>query len=284
MITASALRISIPHILAHRAASEPGRSAYLYLADGESETLMLTYGELHEKALGIAREVAALGLRGERALLLFSSDIDFIAAFLGCLYAGVIAVPSAYPSRPRHLPRVRAIAADCMPAAILTESGSAARTRALVEQPDWPCPTRVLAADVMEPALNAEWDPCKRQPETAFLQYTSGSTSDPRGVIVTHDGLVHNQAMIQSAFAQTPEDIVAGWLPLFHDMGLIGTVLQPLYTGSRCILMPPAAFLQRPSRWLSMVSRYRATTSGGPISPGTSVPGECPTWISNPLT
>src|SRR5262249_53036098 len=98
----------------------------------------------------------------------------------------------------------------------------------------------------------------------ALLQYTSGSTATPKGVMVSHANLLHNEALIQKAFRQSRESVIAGWLPLYHDMGMIGNVLQPIYSGARCILMSPASFLQSPARWLQVISRYHATTSGGP--------------------
>jgi amino acid adenylation domain-containing protein len=257
---------SFARVLACTAAEGGERTAYSYLGDGDCETGSLTYRELHNRALGIARELGARGLKGERALLLFQSGLDFISAFFGCLYAGTIPVPSQYPARPRHLPRVAGIVADCAPQVLLTEASSVPRLEELIRRSAFPGLSALqrLATDVIELEEREEWRPLRPLPEIAFLQYTSGSTAEPKGVVVTHSNLLHNQEMIRQAFGQDGSSVVAGWLPLYHDMGLIGNVLQPLYVGAHCILMPPAAFLQKPLRWLAAVSRYRATTSGGP--------------------
>ncbi len=122
-----------------------------------------------------------------------------------------------------------------------------------------------LAVEEVDPRLAEQWEEPAADPSTpAFLQYTSGSTALPKGVIVTHGNILHNEAMIRAAFGQSEESVIVGWLPLYHDMGLIGNVLQPLAAGATCVLMPPLAFLQRPVRWLQAIHRYRATTSGGP--------------------
>ena len=256
-------RTSIAHVLAERGERQPQSMAYTYLADGEHESRTITFGELHRRAAAIARELASRSLFEERALLLYPSELDFICAFLGCLYAGVIAVPCPYPRRPRNWPRVVAIARNCQPAIILTNTEGFSQVSSRVEAADWSASREVVVLE--SPVERGRPDgPRERLPRIAFLQYTSGSTSEPRGVIVTHDALMHNEAMIQAAFEQRADDIIASWLPLYHDMGLIGSVLQPLYVGSHCILLPAAVFLQRPVRWLQVISQYRVTTSGGP--------------------
>jgi amino acid adenylation domain-containing protein len=246
-----------------QAQQRPERTAFRFLANGEQEQDALTYSELDRRARSIAAQLQALKLRGERALLLYPQGLEFIAAFFGCLYAGVAAVP-AYPPRPRREdPRLRSIARDARPAVVLTTSALLAGAAQLIERAPELAETRWLATDAV-PA-DGSWDGQGPRPEDlAFLQYTSGSTASPKGVMVSHGNLVHNERMIQAAFGQDEESVVVGWLPLYHDMGLIGNVLQPLWTGGTCVLMAPAAFLQRPRRWLEAISRYRATTSGGP--------------------
>jgi amino acid adenylation domain-containing protein len=257
-------------ILRARARLTPDRPAYLFLADGEIESASLTWGELDRLARSqtsvLRREAAA----GDRALLLYPPGLDFIVAFFACLYARVVAVP-AYPPRPRRdQPRLRAIVQDAQPKLVLTTGALLAGSGDILErEPSLRAP-RWLAMDmamdmeeVQEPAPGEELE--SPEPEApAFLQYTSGSTALPKGVVVTQAGLVHNERMIGEAFGLDENAVVVGWLPLYHDMGLIGNVLQPLYCGGRCILMAPAAFLQRPRRWLEAISRYRGTTSGGP--------------------
>ncbi|MFL6293612.1 MAG: amino acid adenylation domain-containing protein, partial [Thermoanaerobaculia bacterium] len=263
MIASEVRPSTLAGLLKVRAAESPDCEAYVFLADGELETGRLTWGELDARARAIAWTLRESVQPGERALLLYPPGLDFVAAFFGCLYAGVVAVP-AYPPRlnDRSQARLRAIAADATPKAALTTTSIAVSAGVLAERvPElaaarW-IPTDALSADAPELP-----DP---DPEAiAFLQYTSGSTSTPKGVMVTHANLVHNERMIGDAFAMDEDSVVVGWLPLYHDMGLIGNVLQPLHAGARCVLMSPVAFLQRPRRWLEAIHRYRGTTSGGP--------------------
>ncbi len=251
-----------------RAAEQPNRTAFTFLADGEAEAERLTYGGLDRAAAAIAAALRETVPPGARALLLYPPGLDFIAAFFGCLYAGVVAVP-AYPPRPhdRSHSRLRAIARDAEPRAALTTAAilsGVEAPRGLLAIASELATVRWMATDILEtgPAAQPVDEP---DPETlAFLQYTSGSTADPKGVMVTHANLLHNERMIGEAFGMDEDSVVVGWLPLYHDMGLIGSVLQPLYAGARCVLMSPVSFLQRPLRWLEAISRYRATTSGGP--------------------
>src|SRR5215210_3204321 len=259
---------SLIQVLRGRAVEHPERPAYTFLAEGEEEGARLTYGELDARARALAARLQRLGLAGERALLLYPPGLDFVAAFLGCLYAGTVAVPAYPPRSARMLPRLRSIAGDSRPAVALTTSDLLRQVEGLAGRLPELAGVRWLAADGpgdADAGLAAEW----REPEgggetLAFLQYTSGSTALPKGVMVGHGNLVHNEEMIQAAFGQSERSVIVGWLPLYHDMGLIGNVLQPLYAGASCVLMSPVAFLQRPSRWLRAISRYRATTSGGP--------------------
>ncbi len=256
-------------LLRARAAERPERTAFTFLADGEVEGARLTYGELDRRAQAVAHTLRESLQPGDRALLLYPPGLDFIAAFFGCLYAGVVAVP-AYPPRlnDRVQTRLRAIARDAELRAALTTSalfaaaidrdGFAARVPELAAV-RW-IPTDALGGSNLPDIELAEPDPGS----IAFLQYTSGSTATPKGVMVTHANLLHNEGMIGEAFRQDEDSVVVGWLPLYHDMGLIGNVLQPLHAGGRCVLMAPVAFLQKPLRWLQAIHRYRGTTSGGP--------------------
>ncbi|HYG62675.1 MAG TPA: AMP-binding protein, partial [Thermoanaerobaculia bacterium] len=252
---------TVAGLLRFRAAERPERVAFAFLADGEVEAERLTYAELDRRARAIAARLRQILGPGERALLLYPPGLEFIAAFFGCLHAGVVAVP-AYPprARDRAQTRLRAIACDAEPKAALTTSailgGLEARSDELAEM-EW------IATDTLP--VEGGLDLPEPSPDAvAFLQYTSGSTATPKGVMVTHANLLHNERMIGEAFAQDEDSVVVGWLPLYHDMGLIGNVLQPVHAGATCVLMAPVAFLQRPARWLEAISRYRATTSGGP--------------------
>ncbi len=247
-----------------RAAETPRVVAYTFLADGEVEAARVTYAELDRQARGIAAALQELGATGERVLLLFPSGLEFIAAFLGCLYAGAVAVPAYPPRSARGLPRLRAILDDSRPRVILTTEELSRRARGLLGEIVSLAPVAWLATDGLE-ARAEEWrEPAIDRDTLALLQYTSGSTATPKGVMVSHANLLHNEEMIRRAFAQSDESVIIGWLPLYHDMGLIGNVLQPLYLGARCVLMTPVAFLQQPLRWLAAISRHRGTTSGGP--------------------
>jgi amino acid adenylation domain-containing protein len=257
--------LTLIDVLRTRALEEPDRKAYTFLAEGEVEAGHLTYGELNCQARGIASHLQGLAMRGDRVLLLYPPGLEFIAAFWGCLYAGVVAVPAYPPKSNRTDPRLLAILEDAEPKLALTTTPILAKLDALaanmpaLKKCEWIATDRIVSDDATEWA-----NPGIDRGALAFLQYTSGSTASPRGVVVTHGNLLHNQELIRRAFRQSRESIIVGWLPLYHDMGLIGNVLQPLYVGARCILFSPAAFLQRPLRWLQCIHRYRATTSGAP--------------------
>ncbi|WP_461947896.1 fatty acyl-AMP ligase, partial [Nostoc sp.] len=258
-------------ILNYRAQYQPDKQAYIFLENGETESGSLTYGELDRQARAIAQALTCQfaarlqSWQGERALLLYPSGLEFITAFFGCLYAGVVAVPVYPPRRNQKLSRLLSIVNDAQAKIALTTSSILADINQkweeeieLLTQLKW------VATDTIE-ANRGEFTPKLVTPESlAFLQYTSGSTGTPKGVMVTHGNIIHNQQLIQQSFDHSEQTIFVGWLPLFHDMGLIGNVLQPMYLGIPCILMPPVAFLQKPIRWLQVISKYRATTSGGP--------------------
>ena len=252
-------------LLRYRALHQPGQLAFTFLQDGETASISLTYQELDRQARAIAAELQSLGVSGERALLLYPPGLEFIAAFFGCLYAGVVAVPAYPPQSNRPMPRLQAILADSQATVVLTTTQLLVNgSRRFAHAPDLEV-LRWLVTDSVAGGLEDSWQETAVTSDTlAFLQYTSGSTAAPKGVMVSHGNLLHNERMIQQAFGHTEQSIVVGWLPLYHDMGLIGNVLQPLYLGRPCILMSPVAFLQPPFRWLMAISRYRATTRGGP--------------------
>ncbi|HYG65651.1 MAG TPA: AMP-binding protein, partial [Thermoanaerobaculia bacterium] len=239
------------------------RRVFTFLADGEEPAEHLTYSGLDLRARAVGAELQRRGAAGDRVLLLFPPGLDFVAAFLGCLYAGAVAVPAYPPSPGRGTGRLRGLLQDARPRLALTVSAALDRVeRELAEAAE---PPVVHAIDALPPEVAGDWRPPVVDPSTlAFLQYTSGSTSTPKGVRITHGNLLANERAIQRAFGQSEESVVVGWLPLYHDMGLIGNVLQPIWCGGSCVLMSPLAFLQKPSRWLAAVSRFRATTSGGP--------------------
>ena len=256
---------SLVEILRARAEDRPGNIAFSFLSE-HSEARPAACGELDLQARAIAAVLQAEGASGERALLLFpAAGLDFIKGFLGCLYGGVVAIPAYPPTGEEQLPRVAAILRDAKPGTVLTSSALLPRLKALMDPLPELREVRWIAVDEIPAQAAGDWREPDITPETlAFLQYTSGSTSSPKGVMVSHGNLLHNEELIRSTFRQSEESVIVSWLPLYHDMGLIGGVLQPLYLGAHCILLSPAAFLQKPLRWLEAISRYRATTSGGP--------------------
>jgi len=259
---------TLVEILRWRALHQPEQRTYTYLVDGEAEGDALTYAGLDCQARSIAALLQSYRARGERALLLYPAGLEFIAAFFGCLYAGVIAVPlpPPNPAQPRRvLPRLRAIIGDAQPSVVLTTAAILSNTEGLFTQAPELRRLRWLASDRVAGSLAQEWtDPAVTSNSLALVQYTSGSTAEPKGVMISHGNLIHNSAYINRVFALIPDSVTVTWLPAFHDMGLTNGIIQPVYKGRPCFLMPPVSFLMRPIRWLEAISRYKATISGGP--------------------
>lgn len=251
----------IPDVLTEHAVRIPDRTAYVFLNEDGEETVSISYGELHARALAVAAELSRRCAPGDRALLAFPQTLDFIIAFFGCLYAQVVAVPVNPPRRSRVQDATRGIAEDCEPAAVLTSAAMLGKLRSALDFRSGP--SHWLAVDEQVDGTGFEPPACSAE-TLAFLQYTSGSTAAPKGVMVSHGNLTANEEMIRYAFGHDERSTVVGWAPFFHDQGLIGNVLQPLYVGAKSILMSPAAFIRRPLLWLQAISRYRAHTSGGP--------------------
>ena len=256
---------TLVELLRYRAQAEPDKTAYTFIVDGETEEISVTYARLDDKVRTIAGKLQNTIAAGDRALLLYSPGLDYIAAFFGCLFAGVVAVPTYPPRRNQPDSRLAAIINDAQATAVLTTTEILSDiTQRLTHAPTlknlhW------INTDDLAFSDGSLWKvPAIHSKTLAFLQYTSGSTGTPKGVMVTHANLLYNQEMIKQAFGHTDKTTIVGWLPLFHDMGLTGNVLQPLYIGIPAILMSPMLFLQQPYRWLQAISRYKATTSGGP--------------------
>ncbi|HVR96204.1 MAG TPA: amino acid adenylation domain-containing protein, partial [Thermoanaerobaculia bacterium] len=253
---------TIPGIVRSEVLRHPDRPVYTFLHEKGEEAGRLTCSELDRRARAVAAALRRHCARGDRALLLYPPGLEFVVAFFGCLYAEVVAVP-VYPPRPRRgRSRLQAIVLDAAPRVALTSTALLSRIEQLAAEVPELAAVRRVVTDGLEEGDGE--GPDAAPDALAFLQYTSGSTALPKGVMVTHANLLHNQRMIQAAFGQDESSVVVGWLPLYHDMGLIGNVLQPLWCGGQCVLMSPLAFLQRPRRWLEAISRYRGTTSGGP--------------------
>lgn len=267
MQTSGSSPANLVELLCHRARQHPDRPAFIFLRDGETEAGRLTYADLDRQARAIALQLQQRVAPGDRVLLVYpyEAGLAFIAAFWGCLYAQAIAIPCHAPRNPSGWADLQARRASAGATLGLTTPSLLPKLQAqldAISSPDQPLPW--LIPDPTGPG-DAAWVSPRLTPDTlAFLQYTSGSTGQPKGVIITHDCLWQNQRMLQAAFGHTEASVGLGWLPLFHDMGLIGNVLQAIYVGSSCVLMSPLAFVQKPLRWLTAMSRYRATTSGGP--------------------
>lgn len=257
-------------LLQRRVQQQPDQVALIFLKNGETEAARITYGELDQQVRGIATYLQSRFAPGERALLVYPYEAGqaFVVAFLGCLYAGVVAVPCAAPRN--HSGWVdlgdRLISSEAR--ILLSTSSLLSKVKSQLQGTDAAARLPLLqglATDAAPAADPSHWVLPPLQAKTlAFLQYTSGSTGKPKGVMVTHGSILQNQRMIELAFGHSERTIGVGWLPLFHDMGLIGNVLQVLYLGSYSVLMSPIDFVQKPVRWLRAISHYRATTSGGP--------------------
>ena len=258
-------RSTLVDILTSRSRSFPDRLAFRFLED-DQQSVTMTYQELDQSARRIAAALQERFEPGSSAALVFPPGLDFVKAFFGCAFAGVLPVPATYTKPRRPSARLSAIIADARPSAILTtrrviETLADSETAGGLHKQTW------LSCDELERSSPEAWQkPTFGPNDIAFLQYTSGSTRDPRGVAVSHGNIAYNLEMIRQGFGLSHESPKVGvsWLPAYHDMGLIGGILESLYVGGTTILMSPLSFLQRPARWLRAISDHRAVVSGGP--------------------
>ncbi len=256
---------TLVELLRYRAENQADKLAYIFLKNGETEEASFTYSQLEKQVQTIAAKLQSLSTVGERALLFYPSGLDYIAAFFGCLYAGIIAVPSYPPRRNRPDTRIQAIVNDAQASIVLTTSKILSDIKPLLANIPELKNLHWIATDNLSEELAENWQAPQIQSDTlAFLQYTSGSTGTPKGVMVSHNNLLHNSEYITSIWQPNLESIMVTWLPIFHDMGLIFGILQPIYQGFPCYIMSPTTFVQRPFRWLQAISYYKATHSGAP--------------------
>lgn len=244
---------------------DPDRLCFLFIEDPGVDERRMTYQDLDVQARRIAAHLQQANLQGERALLLFQPGLDYVSAFFGCLYAGVVAVPAYPPRQNRNLDRLETVALDATAKVALTTSALRDKIQSSLQA--WPNLSRMefVAVDEVAAGMEDDWSqPAIGDKTLAFLQYTSGSTGSPKGVMLSHQNLMANSRWIQAGFEHTDECVGVIWLPPFHDMGLIGGILQPLLVGGRSVLMSPSSFASQPLRWLQAISHYGATTSGGP--------------------
>ncbi|WP_031486282.1 fatty acyl-AMP ligase [Streptomyces bicolor] len=269
---------SLVDLLTTHAAHHPDRTAYRYLVTGDidGETQEISYGRLADRSRAVAAWLQERGLAGARAMLLYPPGPEFICGYLGCLAAGVVAVPGVPPQGRAHnhraLTRMKRLIADADVKVILGGREVISALSGMAEQlPELVDITCVATEDIPDEAAAAWREPDLTADSVAFLQYTSGSTSAPRGVMVTHGNLLDNERVITERMGHTPDviaehghEMFVSWLPVYHDMGLIGPVLNTVYLGVTATLFSPLHFLQRPERWLTAISHYRPHTSGGP--------------------
>ena len=267
MLENDALRVgcrTLVDVLEYRASTSGNHTAYRFLSSSGDEEGVVTYARLRERVARMASRIAEIAAPGDRVVLLLPPGLDYVTALFACQYAGVVAVP-AYPPNPRR--------PDARVAGIVADSGarlaivSSALHHRLVQFIAGSTTLAHIAWVDVEDMLDASAPELIRPAPTgglAILQYTSGSTGDPRGVMLPHSSVMHNLAVIHRVFRQREGDEAVFWVPPYHDMGLIGAILQPLYAKFPVNLMAPSTFSQRPIRWLEAMSKYRATTSGAP--------------------
>jgi acyl-CoA synthetase (AMP-forming)/AMP-acid ligase II len=258
---------TIVDVLRQRAELTPHKRVFLFLDRGEHEGASCTFAQLDRRARAIGRRLAARGARGKQVLLPNPPGLEFVANFFGCLYAGAVAVPacSSLLSARKH-DRLRVIVEDAEVEFILGASTkSLISFRESIAGKEWTSRLTLLATDEVPEIEEAEWSltNCGAD-DVAYIQYSSGSTSSPKGVVISHCNVMCNQRMLQQAFRTSEDSVLVSWLPHFHDMGLVGVIQRAIYVGMPAVLMAPIEFIRRPVQWLRAISRYRASISIAP--------------------
>lgn len=259
---------TLTELLRWRARQQSDKLAYKFLVDGKPDGPELTYAELDRLARAIGAWLQQHSARGERSLLLYPQGLEVIAAFCGCLYGGIIAIPVPPPDggrMKRTLPRLRSIVQDAQASICLTTG----RILSLLEngREDFPEFDQMQWLDTEQVDLNLaeSWqDPQASRDDLAYLQYTSGSTSTPKGVMLSHHNLMFHSGYLNEACGYDSDSATVTWMPYFHDYGLVQGMVQPLYNGTPCYVMSPFSFIKQPMRWLGAITHYRATHSQAP--------------------
>jgi acyl-CoA synthetase (AMP-forming)/AMP-acid ligase II len=254
---------TVSEILRRRAAAQPDRTAFVFLTDGEQPGEPLTYAQLHRDAVDRAALLRSAGLAGRNAVMLYPAGLEFVKALLGCMYAGVTGAPVQVPARESGYQRLRKIADDAGAEAILGDSETLERLRTKFAGSPHLEGLTLIATDAAP--TGAADDRREIAPgDLALLQYTSGSTGDPKGVMITHANFVANAAETDALWPCGEGAVFVSWLPHFHDMGMLFGIIAPLWAGAPSYLMAPAAFVRRPGRWPEAMSRFRGTHTAGP--------------------
>jgi acyl-CoA synthetase (AMP-forming)/AMP-acid ligase II len=257
---------TIPQILKFRAEHTPDETAYIFLKDGEDDEEKITYRELYLSSVSIAEQLKESGKEGSLALMLFAPGLDFIKSLYACFLAGIIAVPAYPPRKNRSLDRIKILVADSGAGIVLSTSDIYQTFERSFSDLDelkmlkWICVDKTGSQE-NNPKANIKMP---EPQDVALLQYTSGSTGQPKGVMVKHVNITRNLEFIRQSFSLSRKSVSVTWLPSFHDMGLIDGVIGPVYNGYPGVIIPPVAFIQKPVRWLKAISRYRGTHAGGP--------------------
>ena len=255
-------------LLRERAAGQGDRLAFVFLEDGAVESQRMTYAELDERARAVAASLQEIAAAGERALVIYPAGLDFLVGLFGCLYAGVIGIPTPPPEASRlkrTKPRLQSIANDARASLVLTTSA----IRALFEQSEPSVfggrPPRWVTTEGIDPRAASAWHgPRLCGKDLAYLQYTSGSTAEPKGVMIDHQSLLFYAGQLQQVCRYTPDSVTVSWLPNFHDYGLVQALLEPLYSATPSYVMSPFAFIKRPAAWLQAITRVSRHAQPGP--------------------
>ncbi len=255
----AACRTLVECLLLH-ARTKPDENAFVFLPDNSDAEEAITWSELAARATGIAKHLQNRNLSGKPVILAYPTGLEYLAAFLGCLTGGVYATPVFPPRRSRSPERLASIIADSTATTILTTDVLRPRIEEGLGNPS----LTFLPTDEIDASTECPPGSLPDPDSIAFLQYTSGSVAAPKGVVVTHDNLVANERMIEDFVGADAAENIISWLPLFHDMGLIGMAMQTVYGGGRCVLMSPESVLMKPVRWLQAVTRYRGRIMGAP--------------------
>ncbi|MCX4165234.1 MULTISPECIES: beta-ketoacyl synthase N-terminal-like domain-containing protein [Paraburkholderia] len=256
---------TVTELLRFRGNNASDQTAFIFLDNGESELARLTFGDLDRRARGIAARLQGMAQPGDRVLLVYPPGLEFISAWVGCLYAGLIGVPAYPPRKNRPADRLKSIVTDATPIVALTDAATLDGMEHRADGYSETLELNILATDDGFDAPLEQWREPEITPQTlALLQYTSGSTGTPKGVMISHANILSNVEVITEANDCDASTVFVSWLPVFHDMGFFGKVLLPIYLGVLSVLMAPAAFVQKPVRWLNAITKYRGTHCAAP--------------------